>query len=724
MNDAHKALKQFFGYDTFRPMQEDIIQTVLDGKDSLVLMPTGGGKSICFQIPAIISAGTCVVVSPLIALMKDQVEGLKANGVLAGFMNSSMTWEEEQVVERQVIDGKLKLLYVSPEKLLSQDFQSLLQRIELSAFAIDEAHCISSWGHDFRPEYTQMKFLKQRFPKVPIIALTATADKITQRDMLTQLALSKPRVFITSFDRPNLALAVLPGRNRYEVIEAFVKNRKDQSGIIYCLSRKSTEQVAAKLNKAGFTAAHYHAGMSPDARSKTQVAFINDEVPIICATIAFGMGIDKSNVRWVIHYNLPKNLEGYYQEIGRAGRDGLPSDTLLFYSFADVILQRKFLEDSDHKQVPLDKLDRMMQYADAQVCRRKILLNYFGEHTQKDCGNCDVCKNPPKYFDGTVIAQKALSAVKRTNEKASISVLIDVLRGASNQNVYEHGYQHIKTYGAGKDISWQDWQQYVLQLLNQGLVEIAYDEGSALRLTPASEDILFSKATVNLITPTIKEKIEKEKAAKSKKKTTTEVYEEALFQKLRELRRNLASKAKVPPYLVFSDATLKSMAGTRPVSQPEMLQISGVGERKLKMYGEVFINAILDYVQEVGGTKISQNKGQLPPTETAKKPKTKKGQTQLTTLALYEQGMTVEQIAEERDLNPNTILTHIGTLYESGKNIDVFDFVTQAEMETILAVIVQLGDEGGLTPVFLALEEKISFGKIRMAMAYYKVNVK
>ncbi len=707
MKKAHKALKQFFGYDTFRPMQEEIIQSVLDGNDSLVLMPTGGGKSMCFQIPAIIMDGTCIVVSPLIALMKDQVEGLKANGVPAAFMNSSMSWDEEQVVERLCLDGKLRLLYASPEKLLSQAFQSFLHSIKVSSFAIDEAHCISSWGHDFRPEYTQMKFLKDRFPKVPIIALTATADKITRRDIAKQLSLADPKVYVASFDRPNLKLSVLPGRNRYQLIEAFVKNRPNQSGIIYCLSRKSTEDIAGKLKKAGYNAAHYHAGLAPDIRSRTQEKFINDEVPIIVATIAFGMGIDKSNVRWVVHYNLPKNLEGYYQEIGRAGRDSLPSDTLLFYSFADVILQRKFIEDSEHQEVPLNKLERMQQYADAQVCRRKILLNYFGEHTQKDCGNCDVCENPPQHFDGTVIAQKALSAVKRTGEKASISVLIDVLRGASNQNVFENDYQKIKTYGAGRDISYQDWQQYILQMLNQGLVEIAYDDRNSLRLTPASIDILFSKKKVNLVQPSVQEKIAKEKAKKTKKKSKAEVYEEDLFQALRALRKRLAAEAKVPPYLVFSDASLKSMAAERPVSEPEFLQISGVGDRKLKLYGEVFINEILSFIQD------QNSKGNKA-----------KGSTQLVTWDFYSQGLSVEEIAESRSLNPTTIKNHLAQLYEEGKGVKIFDFVGEKEAEQVIEAINEIGDEEGLKVIFDHLNGEISYDKIRMAISYYRVNVK
>lgn len=417
INAAKEALKQYFGYDQFRPLQEEIIERVLDKKDALVLMPTGGGKSICYQIPAIIQEGICIVVSPLIALMKDQVEGLRANGVAAAFLNSSLSGSEQMAIESQAMKGQLKLLYVSPERLLSSNFLNMLSTLSISLIAIDEAHCISAWGHDFRPEYTQLKFLKERYPDVPLIALTATADKITRKDIASQLTLNNPEYFIASFDRPNLGLTVMPGRNRYALIVDFVKKRPNQSGIIYCLSRKSTEDMASKLKNDGFSAHCYHAGLPPKIRAKAQENFINDKTTIICATVAFGMGIDKSNVRWIIHYNMPKNIESYYQEIGRAGRDGLQGDTLLFYSYGDVIQLRKFLDESGQKEVQLAKLKRMQQYAEAFVCRRKILLSYFGEDLAENCNNCDICQNPPRQFDGTVLAQKALSAITRLTKK-------------------------------------------------------------------------------------------------------------------------------------------------------------------------------------------------------------------------------------------------------------------------------------------------------------------
>ncbi|MFT7606597.1 MAG: ATP-dependent DNA helicase RecQ, partial [Saprospiraceae bacterium] len=498
---AKDALKKYFGYDHFRSMQEEIINTIYDQKDALVLMPTGGGKSICYQIPAVTMDGLCIVVSPLISLMKDQVEGLRVNGVSAAFLNSSLSSADQNAVENDVYNGNIKLLYVSPEKLVSQSFLPMLQQTTISLFAIDEAHCISSWGHDFRPEYKKLKFLKKQFPAIPIVALTATADKITRRDIVKQLGLESPKVFLDSFDRPNISLTVRPGQKRLEQIIAFIQKHPEQAGIIYCLSRKSTEEVASKLREKKIDATAYHAGLQSEVRSKVQEDFIKDEVQIVCATIAFGMGIDKSNVRWVIHYNLPKNLEGYYQEIGRSGRDGAKADALLFYSFRDVTVMRDIISgnQSENEEVQLSKLERMQQYADSLICRRKILLNYFGENLDKDCGNCDVCKNPPQHFNGTVIAQKALSAVARVGEKVGIRLLIDILRGSQKREILENGFDKIKTYGMGADISAYDWQHLIAQLINLGLLEIAYDQRNVLRLTPQSKEILFNEKKVQLV---------------------------------------------------------------------------------------------------------------------------------------------------------------------------------------------------------------------------------
>jgi ATP-dependent DNA helicase RecQ len=600
LDKAKLALKRYFGYEQFRPQQADIIQAIYLGKDALVLMPTGGGKSMCYQIPAVTMPGTCVVVSPLISLMKDQVEGLRANGISAAFINSAIDSREQLQVEEAFYAGDLRLLYVSPEKLLSSNFSTILKRGKINLFAIDEAHCISAWGHDFRPEYTQLNLLKQQFPGVPIVALTATADKLTRKDIVDQLHLKEPEIFIASFDRPNLSLEVRSGQQRINQIQDFIRKHPQQAGIIYTLSRKSTEDLAAKLQQQGCKAEAYHAGLSAEQRSKIQDKFINDNTQVICATVAFGMGIDKSNVRWVIHYNLPKNLEGYYQEIGRAGRDGAKADTLLFYSFADVSMLRDIIQNGENatqNDIQLLKLERMQQYAESSACRRRILLAYFGENLSQNCGNCDVCRNPPQSIDGTVIAQKALSAVYRLQEQVPMGLLIDVLRGSGRKEIYQAGYDQIKTYGVGRDLSTWDWQQYLMQLINLGFLEIAYDAGNVLRLTPASHEVLFKNRSIQLIKPvSFKEKQEQEKAAaKSKPQVKRERLRDELFEHLRQLRKDIAQKEGIPPYLIFSDATLEEMAFHIPMNEDALLSVSGVGEKKMVQYGYRFLKAIRQF---------------------------------------------------------------------------------------------------------------------------------
>jgi ATP-dependent DNA helicase RecQ len=596
MLQPQTVLKEYFGYDTFRPMQKSIIDRVLAQQDTLVLMPTGGGKSVCFQVPALVLPGICIVVSPLIALMKDQVEALRANGVTAAFLNSSLSAPEQSQIENLCLTGRIKLLYVSPEKLLSAGFFSFLKRLPLNLFAIDEAHCISSWGHDFRPEYTQLLFIKEQFPAVPIIALTATADRLTRQDILQQLRLNKAEIFVSSFDRPNISLSVLPTKNRFQTITDFLEAHRSQPGIIYCLSRNTTEQLAKKLMGQGYKAAAYHAGLAPQVRNKVQDAFLKDNVQVVCATIAFGMGIDKSNVRWVIHYNLPKNLESYYQEIGRGGRDGAKAAALMFYSYADVMRLRGMLTEGKPEQVSLQlaKLERMQHFAEAAMCRRKILLQYFGETMENDCGNCDICRNPPATFDGTLLAQKALSAVARVDQKASINLLIDVLRGARNQVVLQKGYDKIKTYGAGRDLSFLDWQSYLYQLLNAGLLEVAYEEGYALKLNERSREVLFSNQKVKLVKfePT-ESKEELKVAARRPKK---ELVKDELFERLRVLRKKLADEKQVPPYVIFSDSTLLEMADAKPTNRIAMLAVTGVGKVKYENFGYDFINEIISYL--------------------------------------------------------------------------------------------------------------------------------
>lgn len=600
-----QTLKTYFGYDSFRPLQEEIIRHILDGNDALVLMPTGGGKSICYQLPALLREGTAVVVSPLISLMKDQVEALCANGISAGALNSSNDETENAALRRACMEGRLKLLYISPEKLLTEA-NYLLRDMHISLFAIDEAHCISQWGHDFRPEYAQMGILHQQFPHVPIIALTATADKITREDIIRQLHLNHPRTFISSFDRPNLSLTVKRGyqqKEKSKTILDFIARHPGESGIIYCMSRSKTESVAQMLQKQGIRTAVYHAGLSPSLRDEAQDDFINDRVQVVCATIAFGMGIDKSNVRWVIHYNLPKSIESFYQEIGRAGRDGLPSDTLLFYSLADLILLTKFATESGQQNINLEKLQRMQQYAESDICRRRILLSYFGEIADHDCGNCDVCKNPPERFDGTVIVQKALSAIVRTDQQIGTGVLVDILRGNMSSEVVGKGYQQLKTFAAGRDVPARDWHDYLLQMLQLGYFEIAYNENNHLKITSTGSDVLFGRATARLVV--IRREETNETKRGRKRKATVPAQElplglpntenEALFEALRKLRKRLADEEALPAYIVLSDKVLHLLSTSRPTSLEEFGNISGIGEHKKKKYGKEFINLIRKY---------------------------------------------------------------------------------------------------------------------------------
>lgn len=693
--DIYTPLKKYFGYDTFRPLQEEVIQNVINKRDGIVIMPTGGGKSICYQIPALVMDGLCLVISPLIALMKDQVDGLRANGIEANYINSSQDADIREGILQQVFDQELKLLYIAPESL--SFINSILNETYISCLAVDEAHCISSWGHDFRPSYQQLSFLKKSLPKTPVIALTATADKATRQDIAEQLSIPAAQQFISSFNRSNIELDVRPGQKRMQQILSFLEANREESGIIYCLSRKTTEEVSNKLKSQGFSAEAYHAGLNSQQRSKVQENFINDKIKIVCATIAFGMGIDKSNVRYVIHYNMPKNIEGYYQEIGRAGRDGLEAKAILFHSYADVILLRRFMEGTENQEVQSAKLDRMQQFCEATSCRRKILLSYFGEMLSDNCGNCDICKHPPQFIDGTILSQKALSTIYRVQEQEAIGTIIDVLRGSRNVLIIENGLEQIKTFGIGKDISWAHWQQYIIQMINQGLAELAFHEKNALKLTPLSREVLFESRKVQLTRPIDRTSEPQAKTPEkgTSKKAEDKLIQKGLFEHLRAFRGTLAKEKGIPAYLIFNDVSLKEMEKNTPRTQKEFLEITGVGQTKMNVYGDLFIQEIERFLNEKGNGKAD---------------------TVLATYSLYRQGLTVEEICNRRNLKEPTIISHLCKIYLEGKEVDLQQFISPIEIDKVAEAKKTLNNPDKLKPYFDYLNESISYPKIRIAL--------
>jgi len=594
----YKILKKTFGYDDFRSKQEKIINHSLEGKDGLVIMPTGGGKSICYQIPALASEGITLVISPLIALMNDQISALRFMGVKAEALHSNLSIDESRFVYNQLKTGELKLLYMSPERINNETTQRFLSTLNISLIAIDEAHCVSVWGNDFRPDYAELSSLRTIFPNVPMMALTATADKTTQDDIITQLKLREPKTFLESFERKNITSYVEPGLKRIEKIKSILRTYNDASGIIYCLSRNDTEKVAKKLQASGYNADFYHAGLDSFERSRVQRQFQNDEIQIICATIAFGMGIDKPNIRFVIHYNMPKNIEAYYQEIGRAGRDGEPAEAILFYSWGDFIKLQRFIDEGEanpeFQKVQTAKLKRMWEYCTSSDCHTNLVLNYFGEYRSEKCGHCDNCINPPTKKDGTTQAMMALSAIKRCNERIGMETLIGVLKGSYRSEITSRGYDKIKTFGVGRNISGANWKNYIIQMINQGIISIDYATGSTLKWTPLSSEVINNKLKVNIVDFVPKTKAKKPPKLFVETEMDTNLD---LFDILKSWRLDLARKKNVPAFTILANKTLKEICQVLPTNNFELLQVNGIGEVKLRQYGHEILNIIKENVK-------------------------------------------------------------------------------------------------------------------------------
>ena len=708
-----QALQKYFGYSEFRHQQAAIIQHVLDNKDVLALMPTGGGKSLCYQLPAVLLDGLTIVISPLIALMKDQVDALNVNGIPAAFLNSAQNPDEQSRLMVRLKNNEIKLLYLAPERLFGSENKlvEFLKSLPVSLIAIDEAHCISHWGHDFRPEYLMLAGLKDYFPNIPVIALTATADKLTQKDILEKLNLKNPAIFISSFNRENITYTVSPKRDSFNQLLDFLEERKDESGIIYCLSRKSTESLAANLKDEGFSAEAYHAGLDNITKARNQEAFLRDDVKIIVATIAFGMGINKSNVRYVVHMDMPKNIEGYYQETGRAGRDGLASDAILFYSPGDAMKLKGFAmvdDNPEQSKIMLKKLDDMVRYCQLQTCRRQFLLKYFDEESPETCGSCDVCLTEFKRFDGTLIAQKALSAVYRLKERFGSTYVIDFLRGSKSEKIREE-HKQLKTYGVGADISKPDWQRYLRELTTMGYLQVDGGEYPILKLTAQSEAVLKGSQTVEFIESEIVE--EKHSFAELP-------FEAELLNELKAVRRDIAINENVPAYVIQSDATLMEIATYLPQSLDELRMISGFGDIKLARYGREFLAPVKSFCERKGlNSKITQKKQKRE--RKAKPPRGEKpNDTRKETLNLYQSGKSIVEIAQLRKLSPMTIEGHLTYFVQSGE-IDVSNFVSREKLLVIQDAVEGYGDEK-LSPLKEILGDNYSYTEIKATISWMK----
>jgi len=710
-----QVLKHNFGYDSFRLEQEHVIGSVLDQKDVLAIMPTGGGKSICYQLPALMLQGLTVVISPLIALMKDQVDALHANGIAAAFLNSTQSSQEQQKIMQQARTGGLKLLYLAPERLNggnSQYFFQFLKEVKPVLFAIDEAHCISQWGHDFRPEYLQLSVLKKQFPATPVIALTASADKLTQNDIVEKLELRQPKVFISSFNRPNIYYYIEPKRNAFGSIVEYLKHHRDDSGIIYALSRASTEGIASRLREVGIAAMHYHAGMDSAERNKVQEQFQRDEIKVIVATIAFGMGIDKSNVRFVIHHDVPKNIEGYYQETGRAGRDGLRSDAILFYSAGDIVKLKKFIAIENNQQqtaIAEKKLRQMQEFCEHEGCRRQYLLQYFGESAPVYCGSCDYCMGELEEKDATVDAQKLLSAISRTGERYGANYVIDVLRGSAAEKILPE-HKELRVYGVGKNLKKEEWAWIVKQLLQNGFLSKSDDMYSVLKLNEKSWLILRSESQVKLV-------MKKQKAQAVAEEAPA--YEKDLLKRLKEVRLEFADRESVPAYNIVADTALIELATYLPQNYDELKHISGFGDYKVGKYGAGFINAVKAYSKERG--LESQMHFKKPKNERKEKVAAPAGpsNTQMVSLKMFKAGLPLDEIAEQRNMTVSTVEGHLAAFIATGE-LNISQFMPREKAETIMKAIKQTGQVHAIKPIKDLLPEDVSYGEIRMAMEHYK----